>query len=73
MNDFWEYREIEVRRDNMSLVMNKQGEDGWELVSAFPDPSCKMKQKPSQRYQLIFKRSKKSDPFSIDTKAKGSG
>ena len=54
----WEYQELDCRRDNISLVMNKQGENGWELVSAFPDPECAKKQKPAYRYQLIFKRVK---------------
>lgn len=54
----FEYLELEVRRDNISLVMNKQGEVGWELVSAFVDPNCTKKQKPAHRYQLIFKRVK---------------
>lgn len=54
----FEYLELEARRDSIALVMNKQGEVGWELVSAFADPDCEKKQKPARRYQLIFKRVK---------------
>ncbi len=54
----FEYQALDARRDAISLVMNKQGENGWELVSAFVDPDCKKVQVAARRYQLIFKRPK---------------